>query len=162
MRVKTMFCSFLRFFVVCNFFWHWVLPVTEPKKSFQKNQLQNKPSSNHFHRQCGPFFFKKAKSGCLRGWTCAAFSLIIRERFAVFNFVWLVVLVMQIKITSHARERMHKYAISELWIKRAIEEPDSVIESEQNRKIAQKRLNGLVLRGIYEIRENLVMIYHGV
>lgn len=65
---------------------------------------------------------------------------------------------MQIRITSHAKERMQKYAISELWIKRAIEEPDSVIESEQNRKIAQKHLNGLVLRVIYEIRENIVMV----
>jgi hypothetical protein len=65
---------------------------------------------------------------------------------------------MKILITGHARERMKKYEISELWIKRAIEEPTSVIESGSNRKIAQKRLNGLVLRVIYETRETIAVV----
>jgi len=57
---------------------------------------------------------------------------------------------MKIEILDHARERMDIYGVLEALVKETLEEPDSVAESYNNRKIAQKKINGYVLRVIYE------------
>ncbi|MBS3057030.1 MAG: DUF4258 domain-containing protein [Candidatus Diapherotrites archaeon] len=57
---------------------------------------------------------------------------------------------MKIRITEHAKERMLRYGISEEQIEEALDTPDSIAKGDKGRKIAQKRLNGYVLRIIYE------------
>ncbi|MDO8634435.1 MAG: DUF4258 domain-containing protein [archaeon] len=51
---------------------------------------------------------------------------------------------MRIKITKHAMERMEKYGLTEEQIKNCLKKPDLVVEGQEGRKIAQKRLNGYV------------------
>ncbi|HLD85804.1 MAG TPA: DUF4258 domain-containing protein [archaeon] len=57
---------------------------------------------------------------------------------------------MKIEILDHARERMNIYDVSETLVKETLEKPDSIVASYNNRKIAQKKLNGYVLRVIFE------------
>ena len=57
---------------------------------------------------------------------------------------------MAIKITKHAMERMAKYDLKELQVLDCLKKPDLIIKGNEGRKIAQKRLNGYVLRVIYE------------
>ena len=57
---------------------------------------------------------------------------------------------MKIKITNHAKERMAKYNLVEAQIKNCLKNPDLTIDGYDGRKIAQKRLNGYVLRIIYQ------------
>ena len=68
---------------------------------------------------------------------------------------------MEIEITLHAKERMQKYNVSESFLKFAIENPSSVIESYGSRIIYQRRLNGYILRIIVEeskeIRKSVVI-----
>lgn len=61
---------------------------------------------------------------------------------------------MKILITTHAGERMAKYDLKEQAVKNCLEKPDLIVEGKEGRKIAQKRLNGYVLRVIYEETEN--------
>lgn len=55
---------------------------------------------------------------------------------------------MKIRITNHEMERMEKYRLTEDQILNCVQNPDSMVSGQQNRKIAQKRLNGYVLRVI--------------
>jgi len=57
---------------------------------------------------------------------------------------------MRIRITRHALGRMRSYGISEELIEEAMKKPDSMVDGEKGRKIAQKRINRHVLRIIYE------------
>ena len=57
---------------------------------------------------------------------------------------------MKLRITKHAEKRMEMYEISESLVKNAMENPNSVVEGHSGRKVAQKKLNGYVLRVIYE------------
>ena len=57
---------------------------------------------------------------------------------------------MPVKITKHARERMEKYELKEEQVTNCLKKPDLIIKGNEGRKIAQKRLNGYVLRVIYE------------
>lgn len=57
---------------------------------------------------------------------------------------------MNIEILPHARERMAVYNVTENLVKETIENPDNIVEGYENRKIAQKKLNGYVLRVVYE------------
>ncbi|MEF8874677.1 MAG: DUF4258 domain-containing protein [Candidatus Thermoplasmatota archaeon] len=65
---------------------------------------------------------------------------------------------MSLKITDHARKRMKKYRISEDLVKEAMEDPDSIVDGHSERKIAQKRLNGYVLRVIFEEEKDINVI----
>ena len=58
--------------------------------------------------------------------------------------------VMEILLIRHARERMIKYELTEEEIMACLNCPDLIITGRENRRIAQKRLNGYVLRVIYE------------
>jgi hypothetical protein len=62
---------------------------------------------------------------------------------------------MEIEITSHARERMYKYNVSESMIKEAIENPTNIMEGYGSRRIYQKRLNGHTLRVIVEVSKEI-------
>ncbi len=62
---------------------------------------------------------------------------------------------MEIKITSHAAERMAKYAISKELLASSIGAPDSIMEGKGLRKILQKRLNGYILRIIIEEEKDI-------
>ena len=55
-----------------------------------------------------------------------------------------------IEVTSHAKERMLEYGITEDLVKAAILNPDSVAEGYGGRKVYQKKLNGYMLRVIVE------------
>lgn len=65
---------------------------------------------------------------------------------------------MNIEIITHAKDRMSIYGITEEFAKSAVENPDSVVEGQNNRKIAQKKLNGYILRVIYEERNSTKVI----
>ena len=45
-------------------------------------------------------------------------------------------------ITSHAKERMEKYFITEEMIKDCLSSPDKIIDTYEKRKIYQKNING--------------------
>ena len=61
---------------------------------------------------------------------------------------------MPIIITDHAKERMAKYGLKPKQIIDCLKKPDLIIGGKESRKIAQKRLNGYVIRVIYEEADN--------
>lgn len=65
---------------------------------------------------------------------------------------------MHIEILPHARERMAVYNVLEEMVKAALEKPDKIVESYGGRKIAQKMLNGYVLRVIYEEKNSTKIV----
>lgn len=65
---------------------------------------------------------------------------------------------MKFRFTKHATERMQKYGLTEKLIKTCVKNPSLVIEGKDGRKIAQKRLNGYVLRVIYEEINNTCVV----
>jgi len=65
---------------------------------------------------------------------------------------------MKIRITRHAKERIEKYGLNKKQVLDCVKNPDIKIKGENERKIAQKRLNGYVLRVIYEINENIYIV----
>ena len=62
-----------------------------------------------------------------------------------------------VKIGVHARERMAKYEVSEFLVREALEKPGSVVEGHSGRKIAQRKLNGYMLRVVFK-KEKAVFI----
>ena len=60
---------------------------------------------------------------------------------------------MEVIIVGHARQKMGQYEVSELQVIEALAKPDSILEGKYGRRIAQKRLNGLLLRVVYESHE---------
>ncbi|MDI6721794.1 MAG: DUF4258 domain-containing protein [Candidatus Aenigmarchaeota archaeon] len=65
---------------------------------------------------------------------------------------------MKIEILEHAKERMKVYDIEEELVLKTVENPDNVAESYNNRKIAQRKLNGYVIRVIYEEKNSTKII----
>jgi hypothetical protein len=57
---------------------------------------------------------------------------------------------MKIEILPHARERMAVYGVSEDMVKETLENPDKTVAGYSNRFIAQRKLDGYVLRVVYE------------
>lgn len=53
---------------------------------------------------------------------------------------------------------MAKYGLEKKQIITCVLNPDSVVEGSWGRKIAQKSLNGYVLRVIYEKAENIIVV----
>ncbi len=65
---------------------------------------------------------------------------------------------MNLRITGHAKKRMKKYDLSRSLVVKTMKDPDSVVDGHSGRKIAQKKLNGYVLRVIYEQEKGINVI----
>ena len=63
-----------------------------------------------------------------------------------------------IRITAHARERMAKYGVEESLVRDALGRPGSVIEGHSGRKIAQKKLDGYVLRVVFKKEKDVFIV----
>jgi len=61
---------------------------------------------------------------------------------------------METKISKHAEERMSKYGLNRQQVLDCVANPSTVVSGKFGRKIAQKRLNGYVLRVIYNEMKN--------
>ena len=57
---------------------------------------------------------------------------------------------MEIKILHHAKQRMEAYNVDEDTVQEAIRNPDREVPGHGGRQIAQKKLDGYVLRVVYE------------
>lgn len=57
---------------------------------------------------------------------------------------------MKIEILHHARERMLRYNVEQAAVEEAVANPDSEVPGHGNRYIAQKKLDGYILRVVYE------------
>ena len=60
---------------------------------------------------------------------------------------------MKIVISKHANARMNTYNLTENLVKNAVLEPDEVVDGYEGTLIAQKLLNGYLLRVVY-IKQN--------
>jgi hypothetical protein len=65
---------------------------------------------------------------------------------------------MKIKILRHARQRMEAYNVEERLVEDALRNPDTEVTGAAGRRIAQKLLNGYVLRVIYEKEHNAKVV----
>lgn len=65
---------------------------------------------------------------------------------------------MNLRITGHAKKRMKKYDLSRSLVVKTMKDTDSVVDGHSGRKIAQKKLNGYVLRVIYEQEKGINVI----
>ncbi|HLC92192.1 MAG TPA: DUF4258 domain-containing protein [archaeon] len=65
---------------------------------------------------------------------------------------------MPIIITPHAHERLVKYRLSALMVEECVSEPEIITAGNYGRKIAHRRLNGYVLRVIYEEKGNDIIV----
>ena len=63
-----------------------------------------------------------------------------------------------VHITDHARERMDKYSISENDVILALVQPDRTVEGYMKRSVAEKSLNGYILRVIYEEHDDKELV----
>jgi hypothetical protein len=61
-----------------------------------------------------------------------------------------VIQTMDVEITSHARERMRKYNIPEDLVLSTLNNPTSILQGYDERKVYQKKINGYVIRVITE------------
>jgi hypothetical protein len=57
---------------------------------------------------------------------------------------------MEIRILLHARQRMLRYNVDQAIVEETLQNPDSEVSGYGGRRIAQKKLDGYVLRVIYE------------
>ncbi|NJE62116.1 DUF4258 domain-containing protein [Thermococcus sp. 21S7] len=65
---------------------------------------------------------------------------------------------MEIRFIPHALERIEERGIPGELVEEAILNPDSVLKGYSGRKVAQKRLNGKMIRVIYEEALNGVVV----
>ncbi len=65
---------------------------------------------------------------------------------------------MEIIFIEHALERMKEREISKELVINAIRNPDSVDQGYGGRKVAQKCINGKLLRVIYEEHEDKIIV----
>ena len=65
---------------------------------------------------------------------------------------------MEIKILRHARQRMLRYNVNQATVEETLAKPDSEVLSYGGRQIAQKRLDGYVLRVVYERQNNTKVV----
>ena len=59
---------------------------------------------------------------------------------------------MEVTIRDHARQRVQRYNIGQSLVEEALRHPDNEIAGYSGRRIAQKRLDGYVLRVVYETK----------
>ena len=57
---------------------------------------------------------------------------------------------MEIEILHHAKQRMQAYNVDEEMVHEAVRNPDREVPGHGGRQIAQKKLDGYVLRVVYE------------
>lgn len=55
-----------------------------------------------------------------------------------------------VRFTAHARERMARYEIEASAVRETLKDPDGVVDGHSGRRIAQRGLNGYVLRVVFE------------
>ncbi|MDY6768654.1 MAG: DUF4258 domain-containing protein, partial [Candidatus Nanohaloarchaea archaeon] len=60
-----------------------------------------------------------------------------------------------IRFTLHAEKRMREYGITRETVVQTVNHPDSEVEGRKDRTVAQKRLDGKILRAIYEENEGI-------
>ncbi len=65
---------------------------------------------------------------------------------------------MEIIILNHARLRMEQYDVTEAMVQEAIRNPDSLVLSYGNRRIAQKRVGRQLLRVVYEKEDRISIV----
>ncbi|MBI4052917.1 MAG: DUF4258 domain-containing protein [Candidatus Diapherotrites archaeon] len=65
---------------------------------------------------------------------------------------------MEIRFVRHALERIRVYGISAGFAENCLKKPDRIFDGKNGRKIAQKRLNGYVMRIIYEEKEHSLTV----
>ena len=65
---------------------------------------------------------------------------------------------MEMKILRHARQRMLRYNVEEALVEKTLENPDSEVLGYGGRQIAQKKLDGYVLRVVYEKQGNAKIV----
>jgi len=63
-----------------------------------------------------------------------------------------------IKYIPHALERMKERGISRELVEEALQSPDDTTEGYIGRKVAQKRIDGKLIRVIYEEIENDIVV----
>lgn len=62
---------------------------------------------------------------------------------------------MDVQLTKHALERMVRYRVPAKLVFETLRTPDSTVDGHSGRLIAQKVLNGYILRVVYEVEEGL-------
>lgn len=70
---------------------------------------------------------------------------------------------MQIRYTRHAEERVNEREIPKSLIELALKKPDKTIEARFRRKIAQKAINNMLIRIVYEEKKgiyNIITVYY--
>lgn len=65
---------------------------------------------------------------------------------------------MDVIIISHAKQRMSTYGIGEDFVKKSVRKPDSIAKGKFGRMVAQKSLNGYMLRIIYEQQRSVITV----
>lgn len=65
---------------------------------------------------------------------------------------------MAIKYIPHALERMKERGISRELVEEVLLSPDNTLEGYFGRKVAQKRINGKLIRVVYEEKEDEVLV----
>ena len=61
----------------------------------------------------------------------------------------------EIVFTGHYRSRMDEYGFSEERVREALGDPDEVVEGHSGRLVAHSRLNGKVLRVVFEEKQSV-------
>ena len=65
---------------------------------------------------------------------------------------------MEIEILHHAKQRMQAYNVDEEMVQEAIRNPDREVSGYGGRHIAQKKLDGYVLRVVYEKQNHKTVV----
>jgi len=65
---------------------------------------------------------------------------------------------MEIEILHHANQRMQAYNVDEEMVEEAIRHPDREVPGYGGRQIAQKKLDGYVLRVVYEKQNHKTVV----
>ena len=65
---------------------------------------------------------------------------------------------MKILLITHAKNRMRAYDITETQLIDALEKPDSITKGHSERLIAQKRINGKILRVVFEQDNEAIVV----
>ena len=65
---------------------------------------------------------------------------------------------MAVKYIPHALERMNERGISRELVEEVLQSPDSINDGYLGRKVTQKRINGRLIRVVYETVDNDVVV----
>jgi hypothetical protein len=66
--------------------------------------------------------------------------------------------MVRVRITTHARQRMARYGIPQTMVHGVLGDPDQVLPGHSGRMIAQKALNGYVLRMVDEEEDGVIVV----